>query len=292
MTSAKHAAIISPPDRADGPGAECDPDERESVARESAEHLLIAYRVFGARTLPIVPATATRQWMDETDEHKAKRCLPLLIAGQSGWCILNTHRVIAVWNGGNEAPDLHVAYHPKQPDYSFHLVRSLFGQGILTWTIPYLFRTPPGYNLLVRGPANWPKDGASALEGVVETDWSDATFSMSWKLTRPKISVVFEVGEPICMIVPQRRGELESFQPEIRDVESDPAIHHELQEWSASRYRFKAEVELPGSAASRQRWQRHYVQGVTVTGRRAPEHQTKLKLRRFTDSKGAGNGAG
>jgi hypothetical protein len=37
---------------------------------------------------------------------------------------------------------------------------SHFGSGILTWNVPYLFRTPPGYNLLVRGPANWPKDAA------------------------------------------------------------------------------------------------------------------------------------
>ena len=44
-----------------------------------------------------------------------------------------------------------------------HLAESLFGHGILTWTLPYLFRTPPGYNLLARGPANWPKDGSAHL---------------------------------------------------------------------------------------------------------------------------------
>jgi Family of unknown function (DUF6065) len=43
-----------------------------------------------------------------------------------------------------------------------------------------VFRTPPGCNLYVRGPANSPKDGIAALEGIIETDWSEATFTMNW----------------------------------------------------------------------------------------------------------------
>jgi Family of unknown function (DUF6065) len=35
---------------------------------------------------------------------------------------------------------------------------SHFGDGIRTWHLPMLFRTPPGYKLLVRGPANYPKE--------------------------------------------------------------------------------------------------------------------------------------
>ena len=60
---------------------------------------------------------------------------------------------------------------------------SHFGYGLLTFQLPYLFRTPPGYNLLVRGPANCPKDGAW-LDGLVGTDWSPARFFMTWQITR------------------------------------------------------------------------------------------------------------
>ena len=45
---------------------------------------------------------------------------------------------------------------------------------------------------------------------------------MNWKLTRANLPVIFEAGEPICMIVPQRRGELEAFHPEIRELEEEP----------------------------------------------------------------------
>ena len=65
------------------------------------------------------------------------------------------------------------------------MVSSNFGYGIVTWYLPYLFRTSPGYNLWVRGPVNSPKDGIVPLEGLVETDWAEATFTVNWKITRP-----------------------------------------------------------------------------------------------------------
>jgi hypothetical protein len=33
--------------------------------------------------------------------------------------------------------------------------------------------------------------------------------------------VILGAGEPICMIVPSRRGELEVFEPEIRETDKE-----------------------------------------------------------------------
>jgi Family of unknown function (DUF6065) len=161
---------------------------------------------------------------------------------------------------------------------------SHFGEGILTWSLPFLFRTPPGYNLHVRGPANWPKDGVYPLEGIVETDWLEATFTMNWKLTRANLPVTFEAGEPICMIAPVRRGELEAFEPAIRDIEAEPALMKAYQQWGESRERFNRELEDPDSDAAKSGWQKDYVRGMTMGGVRAKEHQTKLKLKDFDGS--------
>src|SRR5688572_24237620 len=131
---------------------------------------LIAYRIFGpgdALYPDVVPMDKDRAWMARTPERNAFRCLPILMANQHGWAVVNNHRTIVIWNGGNANTDLLIAYEPASPAQPLAL--SLFGQGILTWQIPYLFRTPPGFNLLVRGPANCPRDGASPLEGLVET---------------------------------------------------------------------------------------------------------------------------
>src|SRR5581483_1718405 len=140
---------------------------------------LTAHLVDGLPPMPLLAAPFGRTWMDETDRRFAYRCLPMVIANQAGWFVLSNHKIAVTRNGGAAPSDLCLEYLAGEPP---HNAVSVFGSGILTWSLPYLFRTPPGYNLLVRGPANYPKDGASPLEGIVETDWTEATFTMNWKL--------------------------------------------------------------------------------------------------------------
>lgn len=240
---------------------------------------IVAHAIDVARPMPIVPAPIHRDWMDATNEQFARRCLPLLIANQSGWWVLNSHGFRASWDGGNGLGSLTILYAEKCPPYP---AGSMFGHGILTFTIPYLIRTPPGYNLLVRGPANAPKDGIAALEGVVETDWAVATFTMNWRFTRPDHVVTFERDEPICMLVPTPRGELESFQPVLRSLEQGPELAAAHRRWAQSRQRFNALVATRLRTGPRL-WQKHYFHGAAPDGTVAPEHQLRLHLRPFVD---------
>lgn len=244
---------------------------------------LIAYRVSQGWSQQIAPAEVARPWMSKTRCGFANRCLPLLIANQAGWVILSSHTVRATWDGGEGLDNVQVEHAGGAPPYP---ASSHFGHGILTWNLEYLFRTSPGYNLLVRGPANCPKDGASALEGIVETDWCSATFTVNWKLTRPGHVVTFEEGEPVAMIVPQRRGDLESFHPEIRDLHADPEVARSYARWRDDRVQFLEELPVIGSQANREEWQRHYVHGEAADGTKAPEHQRKLTLRPFAGAAG------
>jgi hypothetical protein len=97
--------------------------------------------------------------MDATHRRFAYRCLPMVMANQAGWILTSGRSVVAEWNGGPGRNDLSV----ESADDTAPPASSQFGHGILTWDVPFLFRTSPGYNLLVRGPANWWKDGAVAL---------------------------------------------------------------------------------------------------------------------------------
>ena len=143
-------------------------------------------------------STHARAWMESSRYRFANRCLPLLIANQAGWSLVNDARFSVLWKGGDSHEDTVIRFEgePSEPPSSH------FGLGVITWNIPYLFRTPPGWNLLARGPANAPKDGIAPLEGLVETDWSAMPFTMNWKLTRPNHPVRFDEGEPICFIFP------------------------------------------------------------------------------------------
>lgn len=239
---------------------------------------LIAYRVTDRPAYKLTRAPFSRQWMDESQQRFANRCLPLLIANQSGWWVLNSDPFRAYWTGGWDKACIHIERlegAKESPSLSH------FGEGVLTFHMPWLFRTPPGYNLLARGPANLFKDGIVPLEGVIETDWAVATFTMNWRFTTKNLWVTFEKDEPICMLVPQRRGELEAVEPKQKLIEEEPELKAAFQEWSDGRAKFITGLNTPGSEERAEKWQRHYFRGVTRDGSIAPQHQTRLALKEF-----------
>jgi hypothetical protein len=245
------------------------------MTTETKPTTLIAYRVSESPAMRLVRAPVAREWMTATRERFAHRCLPLLIANEAGWLICSGSALRATWDGGDDISSLTVEpLHGPAPVPAL----SHFGHGILTWHIPYLFRTAPGYNLVVRGPTNRPKDGACPLDGVVETDWAAATFTMNWKLTHAGMPVTFEVDEPICMIFPQRRGELEDFRPEVRALDADVDVSQGHRRWRESRAAFLVDLDAPGAPPE---WQKHYFRGTTPDGNPGTGHQTKLKLHDF-----------
>lgn len=258
-------------------------DEQRPATTASEPALLLHAYQLTSNAAPIVKAGQEREWMEATPLRFAYRCLPMVIANQNGWLLLNRHKFSVVWSGGPDPAALKIQF--LSGDEPRDAV-SLFGSGVLTFTIGYLFRTAPGYNLHVRGPANAPKDGVVALEGIVETDWTEATFTMNWKVTRPNHPLVFEEGEPIAMISPLKRGETERFRPELHLITERPelaALHHE---WSRSRSKHNADLKVPDSKARKEGWQRHYVRGVSIRKEPAHEHQTKLALTGFSDRRG------
>jgi hypothetical protein len=232
----------------------------------------------------ITPAPINRPWMPEMTATRTgwpNRCLPMLIANQSGWELRNASAFTATWMGRETGADVMIT--PDRRDNGQLLPVSHFGHGILTWHLPLLFRTPPGYNLLVRGPANYPKDAVCALEGVVETDWASASFSMSWKFTRKHMPVRFEVDEPICMIVPQRRADLEEFVPELRRIGSDEDLQRKHESFIGSRDAAKQIEQVVRVAAGEPvQWQGDYTRGRHIDGEAGtPDHQTRRHLRSF-----------
>jgi hypothetical protein len=186
---------------------------------ESESLTLTAYYFDEPPGMAIVPAARPSDL--PPDEHRTG---PLL-AGEAGWLLLNERRFTAEWSGGDRPDALVIRYEGERPAGR---AISDAGQGTLTFVITYVFRTPPGFDLLVRGPANRPRDGIAPFETRVATDRPTSPFAMNWRFTRPG-TVTFEAGDPFCMIVPQRRDELERFRAVVR-----PADEETMTGWRAS----------------------------------------------------------
>jgi len=268
-----------------------------------AEHdnKFVAFEIYDVTDMPIRTAPVNRDWMDESDHRFAYRCLPLAIANQAGWLIHTASAFTATWDGGLYKDNVRIDFNQPGSRASAQVgfvdvvsfsaptsqvvqdlrITSHFGSGTFTIAIPYLFRTPRGVNLWVKGPTNGIKDGAQPLEGIVETDWLPATFTMNWKLTRANYPVHFARGEPICMVVPVPRGLAESLDPVLASLRSAPELKREYDQWQESRRAFNEGLEQRQPDATERGWQRDYVKGVMPSGAQAAEHQTRLQLREF-----------
>jgi hypothetical protein len=228
----------------------------------------------------IRPAKVRREWMDQTPESFAYRCLPLNIANSHGWEILSPFAFDARWNGGNTVADVEI----KLSDGVVpHLAPvSIFGEGVLTFHLFGLFRTPPGWNLWVSGPPNRFKDGICALTGVIETDWAPYSFTMNWRFTRRDHWVHFDAEEPTCFFFPVQRDCLEQVTPRFVSMESDPELMRQFKSWSKSRDEFQAAVKQ-GPLAPSDKWQKYYYRGLDMSSRcPISDHRTKLHLADFS----------
>ncbi len=231
---------------------------------------------------PIRAAPAMRQWMDDTPDRFAYRCLPLTIANTHGWEVLCPSAIEIYWNGGPGLNDLVIRSADGAAERAPSFAISHFGSGIVTFHTGYLFQTEPGYSIHVSGPVNRPKDGAAALTGIVESDWLAQPFTMNWLLTAPGGPLIFEEGEPFCHIFPVARDLLQDVEPEIRELSSDPQLKQRYELWTSDRAAFNRELKQAGSAAQAEKWQKHYVRGHDPDGTGGvADHLTKLKVREF-----------
>lgn len=226
----------------------------------------------------IAPAAVRRDWMDKSQQRSAYRCVPLNIANAHGWVILNRVPIMVEWNGADGVDAITIK---SLDDSASQTAASIFGSGVLTFPVDGLFRTDPGYDLMVMGPANALKDAIQPLTGIVETDWSPFPFTMNWKFTRSHAPVTFERDEPICMIFPMARGLVEAVEPEFRLFENEPQVLEPLSDWAESRHQFLQDVTVEGSAAQAKQWQKDYFDGGGRFAVAPDDHRTKVQVKPF-----------
>jgi hypothetical protein len=181
------------------------------------------------------PAPVRRQWMSE--HPLAYQCLPMVVANQWGWQVLCPTDLVVTWDGRPEPGDLRVEVDPRWAV----AIKSQFGRGIVTFSPPWLFRTPPGWDLYAKGPSNRWKPNCVPLEGVIETWWLNYTFTLNWKVVEPG-AVEFARGESLGQLVPVPhatfREALASESP-INAVEPEAAA--DLLRWRAERRKVAVE---------------------------------------------------
>lgn len=136
-----------------------------------------------------------------------------------------------MWRGGQERESLIVEL---EDDRFTKAISSHFGGGVLTFGVPYFFRTDYPYGTRAEGPTNFAVPGAHALTGLIETYGHVSTFTMNWRITDVDRWVEFRRGWPILQVSLFDFSLLESVDPEMLEYESNPQAP-ELRAWCEKR---------------------------------------------------------
>lgn len=220
----------------------------------------------------VAPAEHDRDWFEPHFYH----CLPLASANTLGWTLFTPYSFSVQWNGGKQKND--VLIENESPDWAM----SWFGSGVFTIHPRFLVRTSQDTNLLIRPVPNYYKRGVVTLEGLVETDWHQGSFTLNFRLTEPYLRVHYQAGEPLVQFVVYPRNYIEQF--DARVVTSGPlfdTMRADAERWSQNRqalFAKEAEEKVVQRDFS-------YMRGENLDGNKFPAHQKRIHLRDFVEGK-------
>jgi hypothetical protein len=87
------------------------------------------------------------------------------------------------------------------------------------------------------------------------------------------------------MLTPIRRGDAESFHPEIRNLASEPDVLRSFELGLVKRQEVRKELVEEKNVVGRALG--HYARGEGYLGERSEEHQRRLEIRPFADIESA-----
>lgn len=215
--------------------------------------------------LEIETAPSQREWMSNTKGH-AYKCLPLVAANNLGWVLRCPSSFSAYWTGKNGKKSVHIIPHTKE---KVKYASTHFGYGTLTFHPGYIFTTTKNHGLYVKGPTNLPdyetKNGITPLDGLVETDWLQFSFTMNWKFTEPRRLVTFHQDDIFCQFFPYPRSYVSQFETNTKLIEESEGFNKSVQHYTEHRKLVNEIIDKTGKPAPKD-LQLHYLRGENLDG--------------------------
>lgn len=203
------------------------------------------------------------------------RCLPLTIGNQQGFSIYSPFSFSFYWNGGNKKEDITFMFKDedieKYEGKTHFRIDSHFGHGIITLSLPVIFRTPPGVNLMTIAPPNFPLPNISPMTGVVEADNLRTIFTLNLKINMADITVTIDKGTPLAAFIPVPRYYAENFDlVSAYDLFDKDLVKEEIDlqtKYSAFR-KEKEQTDIP--------FDKMYINGLDFYGNKFQDHQKRI----------------
>lgn len=206
-------------------------------------------------------------------------CLPLLIANQSGFVVKAAHDLEVYWSGG-EAPAAIKKINNKNVPDSYEKIQEYFTNfrsGIISIENAFIFRTPPGINLMTIQPPNYFIRGIHSMSGVVEADNLRRSFTFNLKITEPNKVIKIKKGDWLSAFVPTPRYFIDSFSMESAEKFFDKnCIDNELSDIKKLQYERNNSLENGGDIGKPNDSGRRYFKGINVDDSEFKDHQKRI----------------
>jgi hypothetical protein len=137
-----------------------------------------------------------RDWMDDTYNKHAYRCLPLSHANVNGWEVILQQDVKVIWAGGSSVPQI-----IEGEIYKDRTIANCNKIGMIDFHIGWAFKTDPGYHTYISGSPNYFVDGAVPLTANIPSDWWPDEVQAGWKITKVNEPVIFPAGMPFLFFM-------------------------------------------------------------------------------------------
>lgn len=245
--------------------------ELKDVNEQSTNFLEFYHIAPKENRLPIEQSPVSREWMDNTVSGYSYRCLPMTYANRHGWCVRLTSDVEVIWDGSIGAEGTSIICGREQNGWRF--TDNGTGNGVVTFHLNAIPRTPPDWNLWIIGAPNLVIPGASPLSGVVESDWMFSAPTMNWKITEANKLVRFKKGDPVIFFFPIHKSVLETF--EVRHLTMQD--FEEMNKNFLEHCMWREEVDKSGGPV----FGKMYLKGINPDGKEPNfphTHKTKLHL--------------
>jgi len=165
-----------------------------------------------------------RDWMDETYNKHAYKCLPMSAANVNGWELILQQDVVVQWEDKNAPPKvLEGEFLNGRPV----VIPSIIG--IISFATGWAINTEEGYDTWVAGSPNYFVDGAVPLSATIPSFWWPDEFNMNWKITKIGEPVIFKAGMPFMFFNIYQNDLLSSVDIEVKNLWDKPELMDQRQ---------------------------------------------------------------
>jgi len=225
----------------------------------------IGFWTYSDEIVESLAGNVKREWMNP----HAYYCLPLTVGNQYGFIIKSVRDFDIIWDGSHK--DAEITFLNEDNSHK-QIIKTGFGDGIITVQNLFSLKTPPGINIMTIQPPNYFIPGCFALTGVVECDNIRRDFTFNFKITIPNVKIEVRKGDPLGAFIPVERYFIDKFKVEpASNYFNNQIIMNEIEESS--------QLSIERNTADKEKNHmsgRRYFSGTHTDGSLYVDHQKRV----------------